>query len=221
MIGLNPIVPRGFEQVVAPSASDANAGAIALGSPRLTLGSGNAGLQIFARDKSYRATSASPITIAFVNAGANESLSVSVDGTDITVNLATNASSIITSTASQVKAAIEALAAAKALVITVLLGSGASAVAAVAQTALAAAPLANPGCTWARIQIPSGGANLLYRTDGTAPTTSASLILPATDVTLDFLGSILTYNRLLYNMQVLGNAANVTMSIEYYGQLPG
>lgn len=221
MIGLSPIVPRGFEQVVAPSSGDANAAAIALGSPRLVLGSGNAGLQITARDSAYTVDSTSPITISFLNAGASQSLSVAVSGTDIEVTLATNASSIITSTASQVKAAIEASTPAKALVVTVLLGSGANAVAAVDQTALEASPLWNPGCKWARIQIPTGGADLLYRTDGQAPTTSASLKLLAATGTLDFLTSILTYNTLLYDMQVLGNAANVTMSIEYYGQLPG
>lgn len=56
------------------------------------------------------------ITIAYVNGGASQSLSVSVVDKAITVNLATNGSSVITSTAAQVKAAIEASAAAAALV---------------------------------------------------------------------------------------------------------
>lgn len=56
-------------------------------------------------------------SIRLVNPGtASQALSVSVTGDAITVNLATNASSQITSTASQVKAAIEALPAAAALV---------------------------------------------------------------------------------------------------------
>lgn len=57
------------------------------------------------------------ITIAYLDPGAaSQSLSVSVAGTAISVNLATDGSSVITSTAAQIKTAIEASSAAAALV---------------------------------------------------------------------------------------------------------
>lgn len=57
------------------------------------------------------------ITIAYVDPAANsQSLAVSVSGKDITVSLATNGGGSITSTAAQIKTAIEASAAAAALV---------------------------------------------------------------------------------------------------------
>lgn len=57
------------------------------------------------------------ITVRYVDPGAaSAALSVSVSGSAITVNLATNAGSAITSTAAQVKAAIDAKAEAAALV---------------------------------------------------------------------------------------------------------
>lgn len=56
------------------------------------------------------------ISIAYVNGGASQSLSVAVVDKAITVNLATNGSSVITSTAAAVKTAIDASAAAAALV---------------------------------------------------------------------------------------------------------
>jgi len=57
------------------------------------------------------------IGLIYVNPGTNNAaLSVSVSGFTITVNLATNGSAAITSTAAQVEAAIEASAAASALV---------------------------------------------------------------------------------------------------------
>lgn len=55
-------------------------------------------------------------TIAYINAGASKSLAVSVSGTAISVQLATNSSSVITSTAAQVLAAIQASTTASALV---------------------------------------------------------------------------------------------------------
>lgn len=54
--------------------------------------------------------------VRYVVAGANTALSVSVSGQDITVNVATDGSSAATSTAAQVKTAIEASAPAAALV---------------------------------------------------------------------------------------------------------
>jgi hypothetical protein len=57
------------------------------------------------------------VTVRFVNPGAiNAPLSVNVSGRDITVNLATNGSGVITSTAAQVRAAVAAHAEATALV---------------------------------------------------------------------------------------------------------
>lgn len=56
------------------------------------------------------------ITIAYNNAGASQTLLVTVVGSAISVRLATNGSSVITSTANDVKAAILALPAAAALV---------------------------------------------------------------------------------------------------------
>lgn len=64
------------------------------------------------------------VSVAYVNPGrASQALEVDVRGNDITVFLATNGSSVITSTAAQVKAAIEAKAAAAALV-TVAINTG-------------------------------------------------------------------------------------------------
>lgn len=81
------------------------------------------------------------VRIAFVDPSANNAaLSVAVASQDITVNLATNGSGTITSTAAQVKAAIEASAAAAALVTVALAPSndGTGVVTALAQTALGA-----------------------------------------------------------------------------------
>jgi hypothetical protein len=57
------------------------------------------------------------VTVRYVSPGTNNAaLAVVVSGRDITVNLATNGSAVITSTAALVKAAVEASAAAAALV---------------------------------------------------------------------------------------------------------
>lgn len=61
-------------------------------------------------------TAGNSITVAQVNGGASQSLTVGVVGTAITVNLATDGSSVITSTASDVIDAIDASTAASALV---------------------------------------------------------------------------------------------------------
>lgn len=80
------------------------------------------------------------ISIEYVDPSANSAaLSVDVTGDAIAVNLATNGSGTITSTASQVKAAIEASAAASALVTVALKtgNTGAGVVTALAETNLA------------------------------------------------------------------------------------
>lgn len=80
------------------------------------------------------------IKVAYVDPdAANAQLAVTVSGTAIAVSLATDATKAITSTASDVKAAIEAVPAAAALVsvANVAANSGAGVVAAMAATALA------------------------------------------------------------------------------------
>lgn len=80
------------------------------------------------------------ITIAYIDPSANSAtLSVDVTDTDIVVNLATNGSGAITSTANQVKAAIQAKAEAAALVSVALKtgNTGAGVVTALAETNLA------------------------------------------------------------------------------------
>jgi hypothetical protein len=89
-----------------------------------------------------RATGTTPtVRVALVDPSANNAaLSVSVTGEDITVNLATGAGGAITTTAAQIKTAIEAHAAANALVVVALAPSndGTGVVTALAQTALGA-----------------------------------------------------------------------------------
>lgn len=71
--------------------------------------------------------------IRFVNPAANNAaLSVVVDGRDVTVNLATNGGGAITTTAAQVKTALDANPASAALITTVLNGTGAGVVTALA-----------------------------------------------------------------------------------------
>lgn len=79
------------------------------------------------------------VTIAYIDPAANgAALSVTVSGSAITVNLATNGGGAITSTAAEVKTAIDAYAAAAALVTCANAGAdtGAGAVTALAATAL-------------------------------------------------------------------------------------
>ena len=79
------------------------------------------------------------LTVAYVVAGTNTPLTVTVSGNAITVNVATNGAGAATSTASQVKAAIEANADAAKLVTVALApgNSGAGVVTALAATNLA------------------------------------------------------------------------------------
>lgn len=68
--------------------------------------------------------SGTSIRIRYVVSGTNTALSVSVSGNDITVNVATNGSGQATSTATQVKAAVDGSGSASALVSTALSGDG-------------------------------------------------------------------------------------------------
>jgi len=99
----------------------------------LTVGSSNAGIKFTAVTPG---TSGNSITITYTNPMANNTLSVSVTGTAINVDLG-YASSAITSTAANVLAAINASTAAKALVSGALTGTGASVVTAETTTPLA------------------------------------------------------------------------------------
>lgn len=79
------------------------------------------------------------ITVAYVNAGASKPLAITVTGSAISVQLATNGSSVITSTASQVLAAINADAVASKMVVATLAAAndGTGLVTALSATALA------------------------------------------------------------------------------------
>lgn len=70
-----------------------------------------------AASPAYRGVAGDSITIRYLDPGApTQTLSVSVTGTAITVNLATNGGSAITSTATEVKTAVDAHAVASTLV---------------------------------------------------------------------------------------------------------
>lgn len=99
------------------------------------------------------------VTIAYVDPGANNAvLSVSVSSEDVSISLATGSGGAITSTAAQVKAAIEASVDASALLV-VLLASGNSGAGIV--TALGSTALAGPGGT-----LPTLDAKLECSVDG-------------------------------------------------------
>jgi len=102
------------------------------------------------------------ITVNYVVAGANTLLTVTVGGKEIVVNVATDGASVATSTATLVKAAVEANADAALLVTIALAGSdtGAGIVAALAATPLAGGALgvAQPA------QTNSDAANDMYLT---------------------------------------------------------
>lgn len=101
------------------------------------------------------------ITITYVDPpGNNVALSVAVVGTDITVTLATDGTSTITSTAAQVKAAIEASNDANALVVVTnaAANDGTGVVTALAQTNLVDPTGSSPTLD-AKIQIAPDGTN--------------------------------------------------------------
>lgn len=85
-----------------------------------------------------RGQSGNAISVRYVVSGNNTALSVSVSGTAITVNVATDGGGAATSTASQVKTAVNASTPAKALVSAELApsNSGAGVVAALSATKL-------------------------------------------------------------------------------------
>lgn len=84
-------------------------------------------------------TAGNSITVVYVDPGANDqALSVGVVGTDITVNLATGPAGAITSTASEIKTAVDAFGAAAALVDITVSGVGGN-----VQTAQVQTPLEN------------------------------------------------------------------------------
>lgn len=105
---------------------------------KLESGSGNAGLRILTK------TISSWVRFAIVNPGTNNaSLSLALQGLGtqedpfiITINTATNGSAQITSTASQIKTALEANAEINSIIGVELLGTGASAVVAQAEAPL-------------------------------------------------------------------------------------
>lgn len=105
------------------------------------------------QDITYTAVTAgaggNSITITYVNPGTtNQGLSVGVVGNAITVNLATNSVPALTSTATQIQAAVAAYPAAAALVTGVVTGTGSTVETAAASTPLAggfASTLGNAG----------------------------------------------------------------------------
>jgi hypothetical protein len=88
----------------------------------LTLGAANAGVTFTAVTAGGQGNS---LNVILKNPGAaSQALSVSVSGRDITVNLATNGSSVVTSTAGQVVTAVNGSGAASALVTATNVGDG-------------------------------------------------------------------------------------------------
>jgi hypothetical protein len=96
--------------------------------------SGNAGITYTAKTAG---TGGNSITVAYVVSGNNTALSVAVVSNAITVNVATGGGGAATSTATQVKAAVDASGPASALVATALIGDGSGVVSAVTATNLA------------------------------------------------------------------------------------
>lgn len=97
---------------------------------------------IAVQDLTYTAdnggTAGNSVSVTYVNPGvANATISVSVSGSDITVNLATDGLGALTSTADQIKTAVDGLAAAAALVDVTVSGTGTTVQAAQAKTLLA------------------------------------------------------------------------------------
>jgi len=89
--------------------------------------------------KTWYGTLGNAITIAYVNAGASKPLAITVSGSAISVQLATNGSSVITSTANDILAAINADATTSKMVVATLAAgnTGAGVVTALTATHLA------------------------------------------------------------------------------------
>lgn len=101
----------------------------------LALGITNAGITY---TPTVAGTDGNLISVSYIDPGAvNQIIRVVVSGKFIRVYLATNSSGVVTSTATLVKTAIDALPAAAALVTLAQIGSGAGVVIPVAQTFLA------------------------------------------------------------------------------------
>lgn len=115
------------------------------------------------------------ITVAYVDPGANDAaLSVQVTGTEIVVSLATDGSGVITSTAAQVEAAIEASTAAAALVTVAnaAANDGTGVVTAMAEDALEGGVDGTPGEAWE--QRWHGGYLYLNASDAPATVSTAN-----------------------------------------------
>jgi hypothetical protein len=125
------------------AATEVTLGADAVSASKTILAT-NQGLTYTAKDAGDAGNS---ITIAYVDPeGNDQELSVDVTGTDIVVNLATDETGEITSTATQIKDAIELSVAADALVdVAIVSGAGAGVVTAVAETSLTGGSDAVPG----------------------------------------------------------------------------
>lgn len=120
---------------------------------KATLAIGTSTAAVTYTDASSHRGTRTAIRVRHVNPGTNNAaLSVTVSGTDITVNLATNGSAVATSTANAVKAAVDAYAPAAALVTTVSGGAGTAIAAAYAS--LATGPRS--------VEIKVGAGNLTY-----------------------------------------------------------
>jgi hypothetical protein len=103
-------------------------------SVKIDMTNANADLTYIARETG---TDGNSITVTHTDPGApDQALQVSVVGSDITISLATDSGSAITSTAAQVKAAVDAHSGASALVTVKVEGDGSGVVNAVAQTSL-------------------------------------------------------------------------------------
>ena len=106
-----------------------------LASASKTYGTGQATIEVMAKTAG---SAGNAITVALIDPGANSAaLSVAVANSAITVNLATDGAGTITSTNTQVAAAIMASAAAKALVMATATGTAGSVMAASAAAVLA------------------------------------------------------------------------------------
>jgi Phage tail sheath protein subtilisin-like domain/Phage tail sheath C-terminal domain len=122
---------------------------------------GNAGITYTA---DTAGTAGNGITVRYVVSGNNTALSVSVTSLAITVNVATDGGGAPTSTATLVKAAVDASGPAAALVDTALLGDGSNTVSAVSATNLAGGLAADtPGTT--AVLTASTGIVIKNRTD--------------------------------------------------------
>jgi len=110
---------------------------------------------VFTEVRTHVGTNDSAIRVRSVNPGTNNaSLSISVTGSDITINLATDGSAVATTTAAQAVAALAASQAAAALVSVTDEGDGSGLLSVVAYTALTGGPNT--------LEVKLGDGNLTY-----------------------------------------------------------